>query len=438
METMDGLSEELEQQTALAKRVSLLPGMQLTERDVKILQFINDFGFCEMPQIEKLFGLVKPRSYQIMQRLVAAGLVKHERVFHGRHGIYRLTKKGASHTDLPALARITLANYNHSLAVLDVYLYLQAKHPDAEWLSERHLIHEKYFDGVGKRGHLPDGIMLMPGSDEKEQKIAIEVELRSKAKARSPIKKSKPGEIVIPVATTFFHLGKNPNTGKLDKPLIIDIMHHAGATDADKAKAYFKRYVHTVINGQLNLFARYGIVTEAHQQNTLLALDDKSELAATVLQDMHGIVVYKPGLEANKGYENIFSDKSENHLQRHPTNNMDTAIQRMLHTTFKSHLFPFAVMVSKEYNIPGTDLLNIIKAEVENTLDTAKIEHLPYIKTGSQEEFADRIEDIRQSLLNGKAFDKAMLLMLLSGDHEKILVPRGISAMDDARIISRH
>ena len=161
-----------------------LSGMQLTERDLKILQFINDFGFCEMPQIEKMFGLVKPRSYQIMQRLVAVDLVKHERIFHGRHGIYRLTKKGAGYTELPALARITLANYNHSLAVLDIYLHLRKKYPDAEWLSERHLIHEKYFDGVGKRGHLPDGILFLPDSDKKEQKIALEVELRLKGKTR--------------------------------------------------------------------------------------------------------------------------------------------------------------------------------------------------------------------------------------------------------------
>src|ERR1700722_13596289 len=135
METTGDLLEELEEKRVSVRTASKLSGMQLTERDIRILHFINDFGFCEMPQIEKMFGLVKPRSYQIMQRLVTAGLVKHERVFHGRHGIYRLSKKGAGHTELPALARITLGNYNHSLAVLDVYLYLLTKHPDAEWLS---------------------------------------------------------------------------------------------------------------------------------------------------------------------------------------------------------------------------------------------------------------------------------------------------------------
>jgi hypothetical protein len=183
MGATEELSREAEEETAFAK-VVMLPGMQLTERDVRILHFINDFGFCEMPQLERMFGLTKRRSYQIIQRLIAAGLVKHERVFHGRHGIYRLSKKGADHTDLPALSRISLAHYNHSLAVLDVYLHLHKSHPEAEWLSERHLIHEKYFDGVGKHGHLPDGILLLPGDGKKEQKIAVEVELRLKGKMR--------------------------------------------------------------------------------------------------------------------------------------------------------------------------------------------------------------------------------------------------------------
>jgi len=182
MATADAFLDEIEQQSA--KRQPMLAGMQLTERDSQILHFINDFGFCEMPQIENRFGLTKRRSYQIIERLIGAALIKHERVFHGRHGIYRLSKKGAAYTDLPVLARMSLANYNHSLAVLDVYLHVRKKYPSAEWLSERHLIHAKYSGGVGKRGHLPDGILLLPDTDNKEQKIAIEVELRSKARAR--------------------------------------------------------------------------------------------------------------------------------------------------------------------------------------------------------------------------------------------------------------
>jgi len=167
-----------------AEPAGRLPGMQLTARDITLLQFINDCGFCEMPQIEKVFGLTKRRSYQIMERLREAGLVKHERIFYGRHGIFRLTSKGASHTDLPVMARVTLGAYNHILAIVDVRVHLHARHADGDWLSERHLKHEKYFTGVGKSGHLPDGVLIFKDDKGKEKKVAIEVELRTKSKVR--------------------------------------------------------------------------------------------------------------------------------------------------------------------------------------------------------------------------------------------------------------
>ena len=152
----------------------------LTQRDVAILQFINAFGFCEMPQIEKKFLLKKPRSYQVMKRLITMGLVMHERIFHGRHGIYRLSKKGALHTGLPALHRMPLDYYDHELKLVNLYLKLMASYTDADWKSERQLQHEKCLSGIGQRGHVADGLMTLPDG----KKIAIELELSLKGRAR--------------------------------------------------------------------------------------------------------------------------------------------------------------------------------------------------------------------------------------------------------------
>jgi len=155
-------------------------GYKLTERDVEILQFINLFGFCEMPHLDKRFGWAKPRNYQVVNRLVEAGLLRHERVFYGRHGIYRLTVKGAKFTGLPPLARIPLANYTHDVTLIEVYLRLRLAYPDAVWVSERALMQDKHADGVGKRGHLPDGVLVLPEGKQ----VAIEVELSMKGKER--------------------------------------------------------------------------------------------------------------------------------------------------------------------------------------------------------------------------------------------------------------
>jgi predicted DNA-binding transcriptional regulator AlpA len=48
--------------------------MQLTERDVEIMRFINEFGFCELPQLAKKCGLEKTWMYEIMGRLVKVSL----------------------------------------------------------------------------------------------------------------------------------------------------------------------------------------------------------------------------------------------------------------------------------------------------------------------------------------------------------------------------
>ncbi|MFU8797325.1 MAG: hypothetical protein ACNA7Y_01315, partial [Gammaproteobacteria bacterium] len=146
----------------------------------EVLKFINDFGFCEMPHLDARFGFKKPRNYQVMQRLIDAKLVKHERVFYGRHGIYRLSRAGSRYTDLPPLARVPLGSYQHEVTLINVYLKLATLYPDATWLSERRLKRDKYFDGVGKRGHLSDGMLILPDG----KSIAVEVELSLKGKNR--------------------------------------------------------------------------------------------------------------------------------------------------------------------------------------------------------------------------------------------------------------
>jgi DNA-binding MarR family transcriptional regulator len=161
--------------------------IRITDRDLEILNFINNFGFCELPQIGKRFNLKIRRAYQIVNRFIEAGLLEHERIFYKKHGIYRLTQKGAKYTELPPLYRVSLANYKHDILMIEVYLKLRALYPEAEWISERQLKHDKYFDGLGKKGHLPDGILKFPNEiiRGEAKQVAIEVELTAKGKKRT-------------------------------------------------------------------------------------------------------------------------------------------------------------------------------------------------------------------------------------------------------------
>lgn len=154
---------------------NLKPNYQVTDRDIEILRFINDFGFCEITHICKAFGLSRLRAYQIMKRLVVLDFVIHQRIFYGKRGIYSLSKLGASQTQLSELKKIPLAHYDHYLKVIDVYLHLLKCYPDSEWISERHVLKKQFSRGLGQKGHIEDGVLILDG-----KQIAIEVELSKK------------------------------------------------------------------------------------------------------------------------------------------------------------------------------------------------------------------------------------------------------------------
>ena len=154
--------------------------MNLTKRDKEILTFLNECGFCTMPQIQKQFDLKLPRSYQVLQRLITGGYVVHDQIFRKLHGIYFLTRKGASFTQLPPLSRISLGGYKHQIIITDVRQKLCEQYPGSTWMSERYLIQQKFYYGIGKSGHLADGILILPDG----VKIAIEIELSMKSKHR--------------------------------------------------------------------------------------------------------------------------------------------------------------------------------------------------------------------------------------------------------------
>lgn len=154
--------------------------LQLTERDVQILFFINEFGFCTLHHLERRFEFKKPRSSQIVRRLEKEGLIQNERIFHQRPSVYRLTSQGARYTDLPPLKRIPLGTYLHELTLVDVYLKLREEYPNALWVGERRLKHDKFLGSLRERDHMPDGLLVL----QDDRRIAIEVELTLKSLRR--------------------------------------------------------------------------------------------------------------------------------------------------------------------------------------------------------------------------------------------------------------
>ena len=65
--------------------------------------------------------------------------------------------------------------------MIAIYLKLNELYPETLWISEREILHDKYVNGFGKRGHTADGILVFPDGKE----IAIEVELTYKGAHRT-------------------------------------------------------------------------------------------------------------------------------------------------------------------------------------------------------------------------------------------------------------
>ena len=154
--------------------------MPITLRDIDILNFINDFGYCNINHISKRFGFNYPRNYEVMRKLIKEGTVIHEFILKYQHGIYRLTNQGAKLTDFPPIKTVNLAHYHHHLIATDLVISLWQKYPDASLFTERQLKRDQLEGGKRRPGHLPDAVLQMPDG----KNIAIEVELTPKWKKR--------------------------------------------------------------------------------------------------------------------------------------------------------------------------------------------------------------------------------------------------------------
>ncbi len=154
--------------------------MRLTKRDLKLMRFINRFGFVEIGHICAYLDTSPVTAYARLRKLIHFGYLQHDFVFHGCHGVYRVTRKGttASGDTLPPLKRIAINQYHHDLKVVSLSLQLIKMH-GGDFVTERQLRRDDGILPIGHKGHISDGVLL-----KDDKRIAIEVELNRKGKRR--------------------------------------------------------------------------------------------------------------------------------------------------------------------------------------------------------------------------------------------------------------
>ena len=154
--------------------------IRLTQRDINLMRWINEVGFATNEHIALCFQFSQNAAYKRAARLIKAGYLLHDHVFHGVPGVYRLSQKGiyVSGSHLPRLHKIPIATYYHDLAAIKLGLTL-VNQLGGKFTPERVLRYEEGQNRFGLSGHITDGLLAF---DDKE--IAIEIELNKKSKRR--------------------------------------------------------------------------------------------------------------------------------------------------------------------------------------------------------------------------------------------------------------
>lgn len=174
-------------------------GFCLTERDLRLLEFVAGHRFVLACQVMHWLGAREVVAYRRLKGLVAGELLSYRRIFHHRPGCYQITKLGlgAIESDLPR-AQIDLRTYRHDIGI--VWVYLAAINgsfgPYDRVLPERHMRAADLRREVGSesfaiplggytptgsiRTHYPDVLLVRADGS----RVAVELELTLKSRRR--------------------------------------------------------------------------------------------------------------------------------------------------------------------------------------------------------------------------------------------------------------
>jgi DNA-binding MarR family transcriptional regulator len=151
-------------------------GELLRTRDLELLAWSAEQYAARVDQLTGLIGC-GPRTVQrALARLRAQGLIETFRMLADQPAWVTPTVRGLRACGSPyGVWRPRLSLIAHVAAVNDARLHVQARDPNAQWISERLLAKQR----SDSRRHLPDAVVMSEG-----RQIAIEVELTVKSRRR--------------------------------------------------------------------------------------------------------------------------------------------------------------------------------------------------------------------------------------------------------------
>jgi hypothetical protein len=152
-----------------------------TPRDLEVLPFIAEQCAVTQPQLARLIDRTEHTARWLRQRWQGAGWVESRVLLVGEPVFVWLTSRGqlACGVDFKRWRPQAVGRLAHLVAVTDVRLHVEARRPEAAWVSERALA-RRDFEAGERRKHLPDAEVLIG-----DQRVAVEVELTQKERRRT-------------------------------------------------------------------------------------------------------------------------------------------------------------------------------------------------------------------------------------------------------------
>lgn len=153
----------------------------------------------------------------------------------------------------------------------------------------------------------------------------------------NPMTRRQSGYLPVPVAALF---ADSPVDGR---PLIIELVARSYEDHARGALSYFCDYAQIVLQASLSAYLIYGIAFEAHQQNSLVLLNQQGKAEQLILRDFGDIRIYAPALHAYRMH-------IDNHQAGHILFDDEVIVrEKFLHTTMLCHLAELAVLLARSY-----------------------------------------------------------------------------------------
>lgn len=166
-------------------------------------------------------------------------------------------------------------------------------------------------------------------------------------------------------------------------PLFIELLQNAVGPELEAAKKYFMQYCQVKLRAFFDLYLLYGIVLDAHQQNTLTVFENNHPVFM-IIRDLGDIRLHMPTLNAAYGDFQVYPSAIT-------TNDVDEATKKFIHCILQYHLGELVIMLADYYNVPETEFWSIVKQTILERFEAIRDRISPeYLQQISNMIFAEK------------------------------------------------